>query len=154
MLKVPITACLNYQCSCSAAVQLFLLCSPIKNCHVSSGQDFKRPVKWSWQGGRSMAHPMTGKNFIKIFPYRYCKMSWHPILLEPDIAFNLKALELLYEPFFKYGYIIEIIDRFIKEICPKQVLAIHCSPYYDMWKMVFHFFAIMWVLLGPKHNIA
>ena len=77
-------------------------------------------------------------------------MTWRLILLEPDIAFDLKALQLRYEPIFKYGQIIKMIDRFIKEIWSKQVLATHCSTYHDM----FHFFKIMWILLGLKHNIS
>ena len=58
------------------------------------GQDFKVASQVELARGQIPANSTTRKNFIKIFPYSYFKISWRPMLLEPVIAFNLKDLQL------------------------------------------------------------
>jgi hypothetical protein len=46
-----------------------------------------------------------------------------------------------------------LINRTVKEIRSEQAFAIHPSPYHDVWSIVFQFLEVMWILLGPEHNV-
>jgi hypothetical protein len=66
---------------------------------------------------------------------------------------NAKASKVRDEPAFLHVQISMLTNRTIEERWSEELFTIRLSAYPDMWKIMFRFFKIMWILLGPEHKL-
>jgi hypothetical protein len=62
------------------------------------------------------------------------------------------VVQLLYEPVCRDVQISVPMDRIIKETRPNIRLPHHPTTYFEVWKFIFQFLKIMWILPGPEKH--
>jgi len=67
-------------------------------------------------------------------------------MLEPDIILNAEAFWL------QHVQMSVLINRTIKEMQSEKMFPLHPNAYHDVWRIMFQFLKIMWILLGPECN--
>jgi hypothetical protein len=99
-----------------------------------------------------MAKPVFSENLTKVFPNSKYILSLCPVMLEPGIILNADAFLLQHEPLLQHVQMSVLINRTIKEMWSQQLFTLHPSLYHYVWRIMFHFLKIMWILLGPECN--
>jgi len=73
-------------------------------------------------------------------------------MLEPGIILNAEAFLLQHEPLLQHVQMSVLINRTIKEMQSQQLFTLHPSVYHYVWRIMFQFLKMMWILLGPECN--